>query len=646
MCGIAGFRGSSSVPAEDRATLECMIATLDHRGPDGRGFHVEPGVALAHARLSIIDLATGAQPMDNGRGTVWVVFNGEIFNYIELREDLRRAGHRFHTESDTEVIVQLYERYGDDFVEHLNGQFAIALWDGDRQRLVLARDRAGIRPLYYATARDRLWFASEIKALLAILPELAALDPQGLVETFTFWGPADPDTLFRGVESLPPGHRLAIERDGTRTLTCYWDWTFPDIGTPPPFDSIEDATTELRALLVDAVRLQLRADVPVGAYLSGGLDSSGIVALVRGFTNTPVRTFSIAFDDAEFDESEHQQAMVRHLGTAHTTVRCSRGDIGRAFPRLIRHTEAPVLRTAPAPLMLLSRAVREAGYKVVLTGEGADEVFAGYDLFKEAKVRRFWARQPESRWRPQLLGRLYGYLENSPVGNPAFAQAFFGQGREHLARPIFAHVPRWTTSQRALAFLSPELRAAIGSWDPLAFYERRLPAGIMGWQPLARDQYVEAKSLMAAYLLSSQGDRVAMANSVEGRFPFLDHRLIEFANRLPPQWKIRGLTEKHILRRALHGLLPADILARTKQPYRAPDAQSFFEGTEPLDFVADLLCADRLRAAGYFDAAAVGRLFEKCRAGRAGGFADNQAFVGIVSTMLLDEIFVRRRGSQ
>jgi len=646
MCGIAGFRGSSSVPAEDRATLECMIATLDHRGPDGRGFHVQPGVALAHARLSIIDLATGAQPMDNGRGTVWVVFNGEIFNYIELREDLRRAGHRFHTESDTEVIVQLYERYGDDFVDHLNGQFAIALWDGERQRLVLARDRAGIRPLYYATARDRLWFASEIKALLAVLPELAALDPQGLVETFTFWGPADPDTLFRGVESLPPGHRLAIERDGTRTLTCYWDWTFPDIGTPPPFDSIEDATTELRALLVDAVRLQLRADVPVGAYLSGGLDSSGIVALVRGFTNTPVRTFSIAFDDAEFDESEHQQAMVRHLGTAHTTVRCSRGDIGRAFPRLIRHTEAPVLRTAPAPLMLLSRAVREAGYKVVLTGEGADEVFAGYDLFKEAKVRRFWARQPESRWRPQLLGRLYGYLENSPVGNPAFAQAFFGQGREHLARPIFAHVPRWTTSQRALAFLSPELRAAIGSWDPLAFYERRLPAGIMGWQPLARDQYVEAKSLMAAYLLSSQGDRVAMANSVEGRFPFLDHRLIEFANRLPPQWKIRGLTEKHILRRALHGLLPADILARTKQPYRAPDAQSFFEGTEPLDFVADLLCADRLRAAGYFDAAAVGRLFEKCRAGRAGGFADNQAFVGIVSTMLLDEIFVRRRGSQ
>jgi len=646
VCAIAGFVGVPGRTVEDRATLERMIGTLSHRGPDGRGFHLDAGIGLGHARLSIIDLATGDQPIFTPDGTVCTVFNGEIFNYVELREELRRLGHRFHTASDTEVIVHLYERHGDRFVEHLNGQFAIALWDSKRRRFVLARDRAGIRPLYHATADGRLWFASEIKALLAAAPSLGALDPRGLVETFTFWGPVDPDSVFRGVESLPPGHLLAIEADGRRTLTRYWDWTFPEQGSARPFDSIEDATAELRNLLVDAVRLQLRADVPVGAYLSGGLDSSGIVALIRGFTKTPVRTFSIAFEDAEFDESAHQQAMVRHLGTDHTTVLCAKRDIGEAFPTLIRHTEAPVLRTAPAPLMLLSRAVRAAGYKVVLTGEGADEVFAGYDLFKEAKVRRFWARQPESTWRPKLLGRLYGYLEHSPVENAAFARAFFGQGREHIDRAIFAHVPRWTTSQRALAFLSPELKAAVGPWDPLAFYEARLPQDILRWTPLARDQYVEAKSLMAAYLLSSQGDRVAMANSIEGRFPYLDHRLIEFANRLPPQWKIRGLTEKHILRRALHGLLPDDIVTRTKQPYRAPDAQSFFAGGEPLDFVADLLSAGRVRAAGYFDAAAVSRLFEKCRAGRATGFADNQAFVGILSTMLLDELLVRRRERQ
>jgi len=288
--------------------------------------------------------------------------------------------------------------------------------------------------------------------------------------------------------------------------------------------------------------------------------------------------------------------------------------------------------------------VRKAGYKVVLTGEGADEVFGGYDLFKEAKVRRFWARQPGSKFRPLLLGRLYGYLDKSPVGNAAFAQAFFGQGMQYLDTPVFAHVPRWTTSQKALQFLSPELRAAIGGFDPPAAYAARLPAGMMDWAPLSRDQYVEAKSLMAAYLLCSQGDRVAMANSIEGRFPFLDHRVIEFANRLPPRWKIRGLTEKYLLRRALADLLPSDIVNRTKQPYRAPDNQSFFFEGEPLDFVADLMSPERIRAAGYFDAAAVARLTEKCRAGRVQGFADNQAFVGILSTMLLDEHFVRQRG--
>ena len=644
MCGIAGFTGAPTPAGEARGTLERMIHTLHHRGPDGYGFHVGPGVGLAHARLAIIDLATGEQPIHNERRSVWTVLNGEIFNYIELRAELERRGHRFYTQSDTEVIVHLYDEYGDAFVEHLNGQFAIALWDAEQRRLLLVRDRAGIRPLFHARANGRIWFASEIKALLAALPDRARLDPQGLVQALTYWAPVDPDTAFEGVSSLPPGHVLTIAEDGRQTLRRYWDWTFPaDVGTSAAargFDSVEQAASELRALLIDAVRLQLRADVPVGAYLSGGLDSAAIVALIRSFTDTPLRTFSVAFDDPEFDESAHQALMVRHLGTDHTTLHCSRRDIGNAFPELIRHTEAPILRTAPTPLMLLSRRVREHGYKVVLTGEGADEVFGGYDLFKEAKVRRFWARQPGSTLRPKLLGRLYGYLENSPVANPAFAQAFFGKGLEYIDRPIFAHVPRWSTSQRALAFLSPELRASAGERDPLAWYEQRLPAEIMRWAPLERDQYVEAKSLLAGYLLTAQGDRVAAANSIEGRVPFLDHRLIEFANRLPPSWKIRGLTEKYLLRRALDGLLPDAVRLRIKQPYRAPDSQSFFFDGEPLDYVADLMSASRLRAAGYFDATAVGRLFDKCRSGRVAGFADNQAFVGILSTMLLHHQFV------
>ena len=643
MCGIAGFLGSAAAPGEARATLEAMIRTLHHRGPDGYGIHVGAGIGLAHARLSIIDLTSGAQPIHNERRTVWVTFNGEIFNYRPLRAELERRGHRFYTQSDTEVLVHLYEEHGDDFVSRLNGQFALALWDGERRRLLLARDRTGVRPLFHARARGRLWFGSEIKALLAVLPERAMLDPAGLAQTFTYWGPADPTTVFSGISSLPPGHTLAIEDDGRETLHRYWDWSFPSADAPAPrrWHSPEHAAGELRELLADAVRLRLQADVPVGAYLSGGLDSSGIVALMRAVSPAAVRTFSVAFEQAEYDESAQQAAMVRHLGTDHSTLHCSRRDIGEAFPQLIAHTEVPLLRTAGAPLMLLARRAREHGCKVVLTGEGADEVFGGYDLFKEAKVRRFWARQPDSRWRHALFGRLYGYLGNSPVAHAALAQSFFGRGMEHLQRPVFAHAPRWASSQRALGFLSAELRASVGPWDPLAWYEQRLPAAIGSWSPLARDQYVEAKSLLATYLLPSQGDRPAMAASIEGRFPFLDHRVIEFANALPAHWKIRGLTEKYLLRRALDGLLPTEILRRTKQPYRAPDQASFFVDGEPLDYVADLLSAERIRAAGYFDPAAVGRLFDKCRHGRAIGFADNQAFVGILSTMLLDETFLR-----
>ena len=640
MCGIAGFSGPDVRPDTAHPLLQRMIHTLAHRGPDGYGYRAEDGIGLAHARLSIIDLATGDQPIRNPRGTVWTVFNGEIFNYVELRRALETEGRVFYTQSDTEVIVHLYDRDGDRFVEHLNGQFAIALWDSERRRLLLARDRAGIRPLLYARQNGRIWFASEAKALLSVLPQCAVLDPLALAETFSTWSPIEPHTVYRGIESLPPGHTLAIECDGRETLRHYWDWTFPDAADTSPSRyplSVEAATAELRALLIDAVRLQLRADVPVGAYLSGGLDSSGIVAMIRSFTDTPVRTFSVAFEDGEFDESAYQQAMVRHLRTDHTTLRCSRRDIGEAFPRLIHHTETPVLRTAPVPLMLLAGSVRAHGYKVVLTGEGADEVFGGYDLFKEAKVRRFWAQQPQSRLRPRLLERLYGYLPNSPVRNPAFAQSFFGQGMEHLQRPVFAHAPRWTTSQRALGLLSAEVRAEIGPFNALDAVEATLPAGIGRWSPLARDQYVEAKSLLAGYLLSSQGDRVAMANSIEGRFPYLDHRVIEFANRLPPSFKIRGMTEKYLLRRALADLLPDDIVNRSKQPYRAPDSASFFFDGTPLDYVAELMGADRIRAAGYFDAAAVGRLFDKCRGGRATGFADNQAFVGVLSTMLLDQ---------
>lgn len=616
-----------------------MIETLHHRGPDGYGFYDDADVGLAHARLAIIDPTGGAQPIHNEDRSVWVVFNGEIFNYLELRQDLSRRGHCFYTHSDTEVIVHLYEEYGLRFLDHLNGQFAIALWDRPQRRLVLARDRTGIRPLYYTRSGETLRFASEVKAL-QVDPRISRrLDPHALAQVFTYWAPLAPTTVFADVAQLPPGHVLTAE-SGRIAIEQYWDWSFPDhpiVAARP----IEDHAEELRELLIDAVRLQLRADVPVGAYLSGGLDSAVIASIIKNFTQAPLRTFSLTFDDPEFDESRFQGEMVQALTTEHTALRCEPHHIGEAFPLALWHAETPVVRTAPIPLMLLSGAVRRAGYKVVLTGEGADEVFGGYDLFKEAKVRRFCARVPGSRVRPAILRRLYPYLKHSPASAGAFARRFFMQGMEARDQPYFAHMPRWTTTQRLWQFFSEDMRASLAGWDPYVHVAGTLPAGITRWPALARDQYVEARTLLSGYLLASQGDRVAMANSIEARFPFLDHRVIEYASRLPTQYKIHGLNEKLILKKAMAPWVPAAIRSRIKQPYRAPDSQSFFRDGKGFDYVEELLSESSLRRRGYFEPKAVRMLYEKCRRGRAIGFVDNMAFVGILSTMLIDAMFIQ-----
>lgn len=640
MCGIAGVFSFRGEPAE-RASLSRMIGALAHRGPDGSTVYVDGPVGLAHARLSIIDLAGGTQPIANEDDSIQVVFNGEIFNYIELRQQLLQRGHVFRTQSDTEVIVHLYEDLGERFVHELNGQFAIALWDRRQRRLVLARDRTGIRPLFHTQVGGRLAFASEVKSLFA-LPEVPRrLRLEGLASTFTWWSVLPPHTVFDGVDSLPPGHLMVVDAGGMRTER-YWDWQFPE--AMPSARSEDDCAEELRALLIDAVRLQLRSDVPVGAYLSGGLDSSIITSIIKNHTDTPLRSFSLTFEDAEFDESAYQLELARYLGTAHSARACTRGDIGAAFARAVWHAEAPLVRTAPAPMMLLADSVRAAGYKVVLTGEGADEVFTGYDLFKEAKVRRFMARAPQSAWRGRVLERLYPYLRHSPAAGRAFTQRFFSEGLDEMDEPWFAHIPRMTTTRRTLQFLRPELQPAAFGWDAKGALRESLPPGIDRWLPSGRDQCVEAHTLMSGYLLSSQGDRMGMAASIEARFPFLDHRVIEFANRLPPQYKLRGLNEKYILKKAMRHELPPSIAARTKQPYRSPDSASFFRDGRPLPQVAELLSPAKLNDAGLFDATAVGRLMEKCRLGRALGFGDNMAFVGVLSTMLLHEQFIAPSG--
>ena len=640
MCGIAGavlVEGNAALPDPER-----MIATLRHRGPDGTGYFRSSTCVLGNARLSIIDLETGEQPVANEDESVWTVLNGEIFNFIELRADLQRLGHRFRTRSDTEVIVHAYEEYGDRFVEHLSGQFAIALWDVPRQRLLLARDRVGIRPLFYTTVGGRLLFGSEVKAILAVAPEAARLDEQGLAQVFTFWGTVGQRTVFRGIRSLPAGH-LLIAQSGAERLERYWDWTFPQ-GEGRTDLSLDEAAEALHALLTEVVRQQLRSDVPVGAYLSGGLDSSGIAALARENVGT-LQTFSLTFEDPEFDESAYQRQMANFLGVSHSAVCCTTRDIGNVFPDLIWHTETPLLRTAPAPLMLLAQHVHEQGFKVVLTGEGADEVFGGYDLFKEGKIRRFWAGQPDSLWRPALFSRLYPYLARSPVANRHFARLFFGQHLEELGNPFYAHLARWSTTRGIFRLLSPELQASLASAAPEEELREQLPARFGTWSDLARDQYIEVKTLLEGYLLSSQGDRVSLAHSVEGRVPYLDHRVIEFVNALSPRYKLRGLHEKVLLRRSLRGIVPEAILKRVKQPYRAPDSRCFFQGERPLPYVQELMSPANVRRSGYFRPEAVTRLLEKCRKDRTLGAGDNMAFVGVLSTLLLHEQFLGGRVS-
>jgi asparagine synthase (glutamine-hydrolysing) len=645
MCGIAGFFGSAFPEPAGRLLLRRMIASIAHRGPDGQGIFLQDRVGLAHARLSIIDLAGGIQPMANEDRSVWVTCNGEIFNYVELQEQLRRRGHRFATRSDTETIVHAYEDSGEECVTQFNGDFALALWDRRRARLVLARDRMGVRPLYYTSVGETLYFASEIKALLQVPGVTAELDELALDELFTFWFPLAPRTPFKNIHELPPGHLLIAAQNGAISIRPYWRPTFParDHDEELSARSQQDVAEELAGLLQDATRIRLRADVPVGAYLSGGLDSAIITALIQQCGSAGhLRTFSVAFETEEFDESRYQQEVVRALHTDHQAITCTRRDIGGQFPQVIRHTERPLLRTAPAPLYQLAGLVRNSGFKVVMTGEGADEIFAGYDIFKEAKIRRFWARQPKSNTRPLLLRRLYPYLARLQNQPRAYLEAFFGAGLDCPEDPFFSHRPRWNMTSGLKQFFCADLREATRGYDAIESLRQQLPADFDRWHPLSQAQYLETAYLLPGYILSSQGDRVSMAHAVEGRFPFLDHRVVEFAARIPPRMKLQGLTEKQILRRAFGAYLPKTIAERTKQPYRAPDGVCFFGEGAP-EYVEDLLSEPVVARCGVFSPPAVSRLARKFRDGRNVSGRDNMAVVGILSVQLLHELFVGAR---
>jgi asparagine synthase (glutamine-hydrolysing) len=635
VCGIAGIANTNG-DDRDADRLAGMIGMLRHRGPDDWGMHIDRPASLAHARLSIVDIAGGGQPMSNDDGSLWITFNGEIFNYVELRDELERRGRRFRTRSDTEVILRLYEEDGEDAVLKLNGQWAFGIWNARTETLFLSRDRLGVRPLFYTLTGGQLLFASEVKALFAHPGVSRDLDPHALDNIFTFWTTLPPRTIFRDVRELPPGHSLTW-RQGQCSVTRHWR---PDFSAAHVVDRTDDEWVELlESVLSDATRIRLRADVTVGAYVSGGLDSSVIATLASQRTNTPLRTFSIAFEDPEFDESLHQRRLARALGTSHRELRCSHDDICRVFPDVVWHAETPLLRTAPAPLFLLSKAVRDAGCTVVLTGEGADEVFGGYNIFKEAKVRRFWARFPESNRRASLLGRLYPHLPQLQRQSDASRRAFFHVNPDDLADPCFSHLPRWNLTSRLKLFYSDALRSSLGGYDSRADLMAQLPRDHGSWDPLSQAQHLEMAHLLPGYILSSQGDRVAMAHGVESRYPFLDPRVVDLAATLPATLKLRGLAEKYLLKRLARNVVPTPVWRRAKQPYRAPEGMSFMSRANG-GYVDDMLSDAQLRRDGLFNPRAVSLLVRKFRAGKAIGAKDDMALVGVLSTQIIVDRFI------
>lgn len=640
MCGICGIVSSGARP--QRTTLEKMLARLRHRGPEASGLLLDRRAALGHSRLAIIDTLGGGQPLANEDETLWLSFNGEIFNYRELAEQLRALGHRFRTASDSEVIVHAWEQWGSGCLTRFNGQWAFALWDTRSERLVLARDPVGICPLFFTELPDRFLFASQVTALLADPGVPRELDPEGVDEVFSYWSTVAPRTVFRGIHQLPPGHWAVLDADGLR-MERYWANDFPAAGTEASQDIVENAEG-LRARIVQASRLRFqRSDVPVGAYLSGGIDSSVIAAVLNQYTDAPLSTFSLRFADAEFDETDHQRQMARRLGTEHHEIVVSQRDIADIFPATVDQAETILLRSAPAPLMLLSELVHREGFKVVVTGEGADEVLGGYDIYREARVRQFWARDPSSTVRSRAGELLYPWMARSPGAAPAFARSFFGMNLD-ADDPALSHRPRWQSTTALKNLLTPQWRrAGRGLSDPAGLVDS-MPVTSTAWDPLSRAQWLEMASLLPGYILASQGDRMLMANSVEGRFPFLDPEVISFANALPARHKLFGLDEKHLLKLAFADLLPRSILERPKQPYRAPDAASFFaEGKEP-EWLAEESSPEALRRAGVFEPVLVAALFDKCRAarGRRLGNTDNMRVLAVLSTQLLCHRFLDR----
>ena len=591
MCGIVGILNPSGHPDDIARRITAMADAIAHRGPDDEGRYFGPGIALGFRRLAIVDLVTGNQPMASPDGRIRCVVNGEIFNHRDLRRELEARGHRFRTQSDIEVIPALYRDYGDAFVEYLNGQFGIALWDEDRRRLVLARDPVGIAPLFLARLGQQVLFASEVKALLAHGEVIRKLNPKGLDQILSYPGPISPDTLFDGIESVPPGTLIAIDADGREQRSVYWDLAYPPADEIQAVNGSAEAYVEaLEAALLRSIRLRLQADVPVGGYLSGGLDSSLIAAMMGHLEpDANRRTYSITFPDRTIDERQWQRLMAAQIGSQHQERQVSPADIVDRLPTTVHHAEAPLRESYNACSLILSGMVQESGLKTVLTGEGADELFGGYVGYR---LDATGTRGPDSTADPDPLESM---LE--------------AQARRRLWGDASFQYEKRIAALREVkeALYAPDLAAALDQFDSTA--DSPIDLGrVAGRSAFHRRSYLDFKLRMADHLLADHGDRVAFAHGVEARYPFLDPHVIAVARTIPPALMLEGGEEKAILKRLARRWLPSAIVDRRKFSFVAPASPDLLRTRA--NWVFDLLSPAKIARDGVFNAGTVADLIE------------------------------------
>lgn len=642
MCGIAGLidlKGGRQTP--DGVVLR-MSRALYHRGPDEEGLFERPGIAMASRRLSIVGLENGQQPVTNEAKTAFVVFNGELFDYIEQTAALRERGHTLTTGCDTEIIPHLWEEHGDGLFEKLRGQFAVALWDVQRSRLLLGRDRFGIAPLYWTKQDDWLLFASEIKSLLASGMVPAEPDLRGIDHVFSFSALPGPTTCFKGIQLLPPGRFLAITPDSVRgnkpavEEKTYWQMDFPDSGDELDSKDPKPLVDEFEEILLGAVERRLRADVPVGSYLSGGIDSSLIVALARHIRGKPLSTYTVRVNDPELDELDAASLVAKYVGTDPPVVQEFGADETLStYPRLIHAAEAPVIDTSCAALLQLAAKVHSCKQRVVLTGEGADEWLVGYPWYKVSKALGMLDAIPGLKL-SEPLRRAFLRLQKVPQ---------YPKQRRQMMEDAVGGPNAWIDAYGLLGlsklrFYAEPMREVLENTNPWAELDMPLDRAAK-WHPLNRGVWVAARVTLAGHLLQAKGDRVAMHSSVEVRYPFLDEEVFDFTARLHPRWKLRGFRDKHLLRLVGERWLPPSVVKRQKVIFRAP-LDSFHLENEP-DFVRDLFSEESLRRTGYFDAAQVRHWrtqFRTMRKGSLPRLSVEMGLVAVLATQLWHHLYI------